>query len=483
MKMTFTDLWRSSGTVDRGIYTIVGMVAFVIKHNLDRLIATYGFHRPWGLFNYWIPLRDVAHIRGLSRNDIAFLETMVAVALPFVWLGVAMTIKRLRSAQFPAALVLLFFVPFFNVLFLLFMCLVPEHAPEIARDDITQPRTSFTSRLVPNGALGSAAISLLVTVPIGLAMVLLGVDVFKNYGWGIFVAIPFVMGFSSVLIYGLREPRGFAASIAVSTLSVALLGLALLGLAFEGLFCLMMAMPLALPLAILGGAFGHAVQQRRWVKVTHPAAFSVLLIFVPGVQTLEYIAARRPPVYEVRTAIDIQASPEQVWQQVVAFSHIPPPEEWLFRAGVAYPIQAEIVGRGPGAQRRCVFSTGAFVEPIQVWDEPRRLKFSVTSNPAAMEEWTPYSHIEPPHLHGFLVSDGGQFMLTALANGGTHLEGTTWYRHTLWPASYWRLWTDAIIHKIHLRVLRHIEQEATQTGRLRTLGKQAGEQAPALSPY
>jgi hypothetical protein len=108
----------------------------------------------------------------------------------------------------------------------------------------------------------------------------------------------------------------------------------------------------------------------------------------------------------VRTAIEVHASPEKVWQEVVAFSEIPAPTEWMFRAGVAYPIRAQVLGSGVGAERHCVISTGAFVEPIEVWDEPRLLKFSVTSNPAPMEEWTPYSHIDPPHLQGFLVSEG-----------------------------------------------------------------------------
>ena len=76
-----------------------------------------------------------------------------------------------------------------------------------------------------------------------------------------------------------------------------------------------------------------------------------------------------------------------------------------------------------------------------------------------MEEWTPYSRIDTPHLHGFLVSEGGQFLLTPLPNGGTRLEGTTWYQHGLWPSQYWCFWSDEIIHKIHLRVLRHIRDE------------------------
>ena len=132
-----------------------------------------------------------------------------------------------------------------------------------------------------------------------------------------------------------------------------------------------------------------------------------------------------------------------------------------------------MIGTGVGAERPCVFSTGAFVEPIQIWDEPRQLKFSVTSNPAPMEEWTPNSHIEPPHLHGFLLSEGGQFLLTPLPNGGTRLEGTTWYQHGLWPVSYWKLWSDAIIHRMHLRMLGHIQQEVENRPDLRATRKTA----------
>jgi hypothetical protein len=460
MKITFADLWRSSGTVDRGTYALVGLVGFALEHNLDRLVATSVFHRPWGLFNYWVPLRDVARITALRRDDAKFLETMVVLALPFVWVGVALTLKRLRSANLPSQLVLLFFVPFLNLLFFLLLCLMPARNSTVTEQQSGRQKGSPIARIVPDSVLGSAAISLLLTVPVGLVMVLIGLRLLTNYGWGLFVALPFTMGFAAALIYGLQQPRSFGGCVGVACISTALLGLALLALAIEGAFCLVMAMPIALPLAAIGGSFGYLVQRRRWLQEGTPAFLSVLLIFVPGVQWMEHAAAPVPSVYVVRSTIDIQAPPEKVWKQVVAFTEIPPPRELMFRAGIAYPIRAEILGSGAGAERHCVFSTGAFVEPIEVWDEPRRLKFSVTSNPAAMEEWTPYSHIEPPHLHGFLVSNGGQFLLTALPNGGTRLEGTTWYRHSLWPAAYWKLWSDAIIHQIHLRVLRHIRDGA-----------------------
>src|SRR5436309_15964665 len=127
----------------------------------------------------------------------------------------------------------------------------------------------------------------------------------------------------------------------------------------------------------------------------------------------------------MRTASYVYAPPEKVWNQVVAFAEIPPPKELLFRAGIAYPIRAEISGHGVGAVRHCVFSTGPFTEPIDVWDEPRLLKFAVSTTPPPLSELTPYGHTEPHHLRGYFKSEEGQFLRTPLANGRRRHEGTT----------------------------------------------------------
>jgi hypothetical protein len=36
MKISFAELLRPAGTVDRGTYAVVGLLGFAIKHNLDR---------------------------------------------------------------------------------------------------------------------------------------------------------------------------------------------------------------------------------------------------------------------------------------------------------------------------------------------------------------------------------------------------------------------------------------------------------------
>ena len=51
-----------------------------------------------------------------------------------------------------------------------------------------------------------------------------------------------------------------------------------------------------------------------------------------------------------------------------------------FKTGLAYPLRARLVGAGVGAVRHCEFTTGAFVEPITVWDAPHRLAFDVIAS-------------------------------------------------------------------------------------------------------
>ena len=74
-----------------------------------------------------------------------------------------------------------------------------------------------------------------------------------------------------------------------------------------------------------------------------------------------------------------------------------------------------------------------------------------------MQELNPFGETTPPHLHGFLEAVRGQFELLPQPGGQTLLRGTTWYRHNLYPAPYWRLWSDRLIHTIHMRVLEHIK--------------------------
>src|SRR5580704_4254967 len=148
MSIRFADLWRPTGTIDRGTYALVGLIGFALKHNLDRIVAGYVFCRPWTLFNYWIPARDVARITALRSPEATFLGTMVLISLPFIWVGVVLTLKRLRSAALPPQLVALFFVPFLNLAFFLLLSLIPARDRH-SLNQPSRPAQLLLHRIVP----------------------------------------------------------------------------------------------------------------------------------------------------------------------------------------------------------------------------------------------------------------------------------------------------------------------------------------------
>jgi hypothetical protein len=181
-----------------------------------------------------------------------------------------------------------------------------------------------------------------------------------------------------------------------------------------------------------------------------------VLVALPIASGLERLPGASPEL-EVVSSVEVNAPPEQVWPNVIGFRTLAEPTELIFQTGIAFPTRARIDGVGVGAVRHCEFSTGEFVEPVTGWQPPRRLSFDVTSQPAPMEEWSPYRHVHPPHLDGYFRSVRGEFRLVPLAGGRTRLEGSTWYVLDIAPVGYWRLGAEAILHAIHNRVLRHIK--------------------------
>lgn len=441
--------WGWEGSIDRGPYALAGLVLLAVKYNLDRLLAS-AFGQKWEVWNY---LAFGGTLLTVPRSDARFYAAMVALALPFIWAGTALTVRRVRSMGMPLWLAALFFLPGVNLLFFLLLTLAPSRVASGAKGS---GRARLLDRVIPNHPVGSAALGVLLSGVAGVSTVLVGVQALGGYGWGLFVGLPFTMGLLSVLVYGYHERRSLIQCLEVSLITIGVGGAALIAAALEGVFCLIMALPLAIPLAVLGAWIGYLIQCHPQPRVTAPQVF-LLLLAAPVLSGAEAVVLPGPPLLAVETAVDVDAPPEAVWQQVVSFAELPEPDFWLFRIGIAYPRRAEIYGEGAGAVRHCVFSTGPFVEPIHVWDAPWRLRFGVIAQPPPMRELSPYSQVHAPHLDHFLVSREGQFLLTPLAGGRTRLIGTTWYENRMWPADYWRRWSDWIIHRIHQRVLDHIK--------------------------
>jgi uncharacterized membrane protein YhaH (DUF805 family) len=454
-------LLKPAGKVGRLQFVAAGVLLAAIKLALDYCITTFVFRGVWSPFEYLWSKSPVVALSDRGARPHYF--TLLLVAAPFAWMGVCLCAKRLRSAGAPVWLTLFFFVPIAKWFLFVILISLPENvsatgtAPADARREHDVPADTWRRRL-GRTKLRSALTASVVTTLVGLLLTWLSVSVFRAYGSTLFLATPFVLGLITSVVHGAAQPRTLAESIVATLLALVLIGASLVAVAAEGIVCIAMAAPLATVEAILGCMIGHAFvtsRARRGPRIGIPA-----LALMPLLLIAEQQRPGGTEIHSVTTRVVINADRETVWNDVVAFSEIPPPRELIFRAGIAYPLRARIDGAGVGATRHCVFSTGAFVEPITTWDAPTLLAFDVSAQPDPLTELSPYGRIDAPHLHGYFSSQRGEFRLTELPGGRTLLAGTTWYVNRIEPSGYWRLWSDYLIHAIHRRVLEHIKADA-----------------------
>ena len=307
-------------------------------------------------------------------------------------------------------------------------------------------------KLLPTDNKKRKLLSVSITVIIAGLLTLWGIYGIGQYGIALFILTPIFIGSGSTILYGLNNGVSKREAWLIARVTLAIFTIGLLVFAIEGLICIAMAAPFGLLLTWVGSMIGYAVLNRA--PQNAPSAILILFCIIPTTAFVEKEIA--PTLTSVVTSIEIDAPPKVVWENVVEFPQLKEPTEFIFKTGIAYPINARIEGAGVGAVRHCNFTTGSFVEPITVWNESKLLKFDVVEQPAPMKEIS-FWDIDAPHLHDYFVSKKGQFKLIAMPNNKTLLEGTTWYYHNIKPAIYWQLWSDYIIHKIHIRVLNHIK--------------------------
>jgi len=146
---------------------------------------------------------------------------------------------------------------------------------------------------------------------------------------------------------------------------------------------------------------------------------------------------------------------KKVWQQIVSFAEIPPPQETIF--ALELPIRS--ARKFPAAAQRCAalcFFHGAFRGTDYSLGRAAFVTLQRNGNPAPMNELDSLRAYRTAHLHGYFeshransahASAGGRTRSKAQPGTATPVAGTDWH-----------LWSDYIIHNIHLRVLGHIKQ-------------------------
>lgn len=258
--------------------------------------------------------------------------------------------------------------------------------------------------------------------------------------FSVFVIVPLLMGIISAWFWvknNLKSKALAGYSILNGSLAI-FLSFIFLG---EGVICLLIVSPLIFGFIITGVFIGKRMFVRNNQKL-NVSVFSLLFVVFVTDSLSEHNY-----VNLVADEMVINATPQEIWKNVVAFDKIEKKNDyWLFKIGMPSPMQTTVDGYCEGAGRKCIFSNGyIFDEKIVTYKPNEDLTFDIVGQPL------------DPEIMGHIDILRGQFLLKDNGNGTTTLVGNSWYRLHVFPVWYYDIWAKSITRNVHLRVMEHIK--------------------------
>src|SRR2546422_10532728 len=111
-------------SVDRRRFLPNGLALMACKYAVDRGAVGLATGRFWSPLDYLLPFYSL-RAEKLAGAPAWFLPAFVVWTLPFLWIGVAMTLRRAVDAGRSPWLALAFFVPLVNYVVMLALCRLP----------------------------------------------------------------------------------------------------------------------------------------------------------------------------------------------------------------------------------------------------------------------------------------------------------------------------------------------------------------------
>jgi uncharacterized membrane protein YhaH (DUF805 family) len=438
------------GKIEQRPYALWSCAIFLSQHLLI-FVAFKLLDQPlridWGFA--LVPLRSAL---ALTRMSGFVLIVALAYLLAVTWALAVLAFRRAADADIPEWIAVFVIPPIVQIPAMIALGALPSRA--------ASEITPVAESAAPNIVWLAAVQGMLAGMALTLASVAAGALFFGTYGYGMFIASPFVVGATAGYLANRSGDIGILRTEQVAAASTALGGAALVVAALEGIVCIVMASPLVLAVALMGGMFGRdiAVSSRR---SAHQTLLSVTLL--PLVFAVDTITSAT--TFDTTETVLVNAPSAVVWNAIMDMDVLDEPLALPFRLGVAYPIGGKIVGEGVGATRFGEFSTGIAVERITKWVPERKLAFEVLEDVPAMQELSPYSEVHAPHVRGYFSTLSTSFELVPLTDGRTEILEHTSHTLRLDPIFYWLPFARWIVHENNARVLAHIRHQSERAVR------------------
>ena len=281
--------------------------------------------------------------------------------------------------------------------------------------------------------------------------------------FGAMMAIPFCVGALFTHGAGTYSPLGCLVTPAI----LLALCVGLVNLGMEGLICVAMILPIWI-IAGLGGCL-TALLSRSWMVDESEArtrTYAVGLAVLPFV--LIYAETAAPPEWEtreVKRSVIVEASPSQIWPQLVSIPDIAPGE------GLANPTQ-DWLGVPRPSSARLVERNGRFIREAQWGDRVRFEEIVTDLSPHNSIGWNfafPDGSVQA-HTDRHINPDGdllkietGRYDLARRKDGRTTVTLTTSYRMRTRLGWYLGWWGELLLGDVQENVL-HIVRARSEAG-------------------
>ena len=279
-----------------------------------------------------------------------------------------------------------------------------------------------------------------------------------------FVAsVPFALGALSVGIGRWTGSDNWLKHVLIGPSIALTLGLVITLLArIEAIFCIIMAIPILYPAAMLGGLIAHWLLPRNAKDTRLYISFAVFLPFIAA--QVESTLNWPTEIKSIRNTITIDAPAEVIWKEIASVPAIEPEkirDRWIYRIGFPKPIAATLDREGVGGIRTATFERDvSFFEIIKEWDYPRRLAFTIEADP----EFIPHTAFDQHIIVGGRFYDvlDGIYEIEPISATRTRLHLTSHHRLSTRFNAYAGWWSERIMDEIQGSILEVIRERAEE---------------------
>jgi hypothetical protein len=260
----------------------------------------------------------------------------------------------------------------------------------------------------------------------GIAFLFMGL---ADYIWILFALLPLVLGIS----IGALPNKKWAIYGGILA-ALIFLGLLLAG-ALSGFICVIMSLPIIIPLIFLGTIIVHLVERYRQIKTknTLPVLLFPLFVFMVAAPAERFLKQEKKQVVEVRTEQVFNYSAEEVYDAIKSVDTLIAEKPFLMNFDLPVPVKCVLSKEEVGGIRTCYFrggnlsngdfGGGTITEKITALERGKLLKMDVTDYNLIGRKWLGFKE--------------AIYYFEKIGNDKCKLTRVTTYTSELTPRFYW----------------------------------------------